>query len=195
LPYDARTLNAFSRGKPCGVWFLAQPVDGTYRLNDYGKQSRRRHQNVTAWRYLLIESDRHDIAPAEWLAALALLPLPIVSICETGGRLAHALIRVDAPSKEAWDHAKDALVPALTMIGADIHILSAVRLTRLPCCQRLGTDPSSRRTGKAGAATTTGFDRGSFGRNSKVLFSWVRAQINVAPYDENDNGYAHYCFR
>jgi RecA-family ATPase len=43
------------------------------------------------------------------------------------------------------------------------------------------------RTGKAGAASTTGFDRGSFGRNSKVLFSWVRAQINVAPYDENDN--------
>ena len=38
------------------------------------------------------------------------------------------------------------------------------------------------RTGKAGAASATGFDRGSFARNSKVLFSCVRALINVAPY-------------
>ena len=73
-----------------------------------------------------------------WLAALLLLPLPIVSICETGGRLAHALVRVDASSKDDWDRSKDALVPVLTMLGADTHILSAVRLTRLPCCQRLG---------------------------------------------------------
>jgi hypothetical protein len=43
------------------------------------------------------------------------------------------------------------------------------------------------RTGKAGAASATGFDRGSFGRNSKVLFSWVRAQINVAAYNKNDS--------
>jgi hypothetical protein len=38
------------------------------------------------------------------------------------------------------------------------------------------------RTGKAGAASVTGWDRNSFGRNSKVLFSWTRAQINVAAY-------------
>ncbi len=43
------------------------------------------------------------------------------------------------------------------------------------------------RTGKAGAASATGFDRTSFGRNSKVLLGWVRAQINVAPYNPDDN--------
>ena len=43
------------------------------------------------------------------------------------------------------------------------------------------------RTGKAGHASATGFDRGSFGRNSKVLIGWVRAQINVAPYNPDDN--------
>ena len=36
-------------------------------------------------------------------------------------------------------------------------------------------------TGRAGAARATGFDRASYGRNSKVLHAWTRAQINVAP--------------
>jgi len=42
-------------------------------------------------------------------------------------------------------------------------------------------------TGKAGAAKATGFDRASFGRNSKVLHSWARGQINVAPLSADDN--------
>jgi hypothetical protein len=42
-------------------------------------------------------------------------------------------------------------------------------------------------TGKAGVQKTTGFDRSSFGRNSKVLFAWARAQINVAPAAGEDN--------
>jgi AAA domain len=41
-------------------------------------------------------------------------------------------------------------------------------------------------TGKAGIAKAVGFDRSSFGRNSKVLHAWTRAQINFAPY-ESDN--------
>jgi AAA domain-containing protein len=42
-------------------------------------------------------------------------------------------------------------------------------------------------TGKAGIQKATGFDRSSFGRNSKVLFSWTRAQINIAPGLPDDN--------
>jgi hypothetical protein len=42
-------------------------------------------------------------------------------------------------------------------------------------------------TGKAGILKATGFDRSSFGRNSKVLFSWARAQINVSPGLPDDN--------
>jgi hypothetical protein len=42
-------------------------------------------------------------------------------------------------------------------------------------------------TGRAGIQKTTGYDRSSFGRNSKVLFSWARAQINVAPALPNSN--------
>jgi hypothetical protein len=36
-------------------------------------------------------------------------------------------------------------------------------------------------TGKAGAGKATGFDRSSFGRNSKALQGWTRAQVNIAP--------------
>lgn len=42
-------------------------------------------------------------------------------------------------------------------------------------------------TGRAGAAKATGLDRGSFGRNSKVLQGWTRAQINLAPFDSDNN--------
>jgi hypothetical protein len=42
-------------------------------------------------------------------------------------------------------------------------------------------------TGKAGAARATGFDRSGFGRNSKVLHSWSRAQINIAPGSPDSN--------
>ena len=143
LPYDATALKHFAKGKRRGVWFLCNPVDGLYHLNDDGKQSRRSRQSVTAWRYMLLESDRAEITPAQWLAGLALLPLPIASICETGGRLAHALLRVDAASKEGWDRIKDSLVPVLTALGADTDALSAVRLSRLPCCERLGKEDAA----------------------------------------------------
>lgn len=42
-------------------------------------------------------------------------------------------------------------------------------------------------TGKAGAARAIGYDRSSFGRNSKVLHAWTRGQINVAPGSKEDN--------
>ena len=43
--------------------------------------------------------------------------------------------------------------------------------------------------GRAGAAKAVGFDRGSYGRNSKALLGWTRAQINLAPgaADNNDS--------
>jgi hypothetical protein len=43
------------------------------------------------------------------------------------------------------------------------------------------------RTGKSGAAAATGFDRSSYARNSKALYGWARAQINLCPCNENDN--------
>jgi len=41
-------------------------------------------------------------------------------------------------------------------------------------------------TGKIGAAKAVGWDKGSYGRNSKSLYAWTRAQINLAPQDPDN---------
>ena len=135
-PFDARELDCFRIGKPCGVWFLVNPVDGELKQNDNGHQSTRSAANVTSWRYLLIESDHAE--PCDWLAALVQMPLPIAAVYTSGGRSTHALVRVDAESKRHWDQIAASLKPALIVLGADPKAMSAVRLSRLPCCERLG---------------------------------------------------------
>lgn len=127
-------LDSFRRGKEHGVWFLCNPVTGEYLPNDQGKMSRRSWQNVTAWRFLVLESDVAN--PAHWLSALAQLPLRIAAIYTSGGKSIHALVRVDAGSKEEWDTIADEIKPSLITLGADRKAISAVRLTRLPWCER-----------------------------------------------------------
>ena len=100
-------------------------MDGVWRPNGEGKWSLRSQENVTAWRYMVVESDRDDISAGQWLTALVKLPLHVAAIVETGGRLPHVLLRVDAPSKERWDEVRDAFKPLLIMIGADPNSLSA----------------------------------------------------------------------
>jgi hypothetical protein len=118
-----------------GVWFLCQPVDGKFHPNPrQGKKSRRSEESVLAWRYMVLESDE---APLNlWLGAVARLPLPVAAIYTSGKRSVHALIRVDAGTKANWDQIKRSVAPALVTVGGDPGALSAVRLTRLPCCWR-----------------------------------------------------------
>lgn len=130
-------------GGPDGVWFLCQPVSGEWKLNPRSldvrgnaKMSRRSEEVVTSWRYLVLESDD---APAElWIRLLAKLPLPIAAIYTSGGRSIHALVKIDAESKDYWDRYKALVVPILSLLGADAAAITAVRLTRLPGCMRGG---------------------------------------------------------
>ncbi|MBL9172517.1 MAG: hypothetical protein JNL10_03185 [Verrucomicrobiales bacterium] len=133
---DAGTdqLTEFTRGHDAGVWFLAQPVDGGWHDDGDGGKSCRNGSAVTAWRYVVLESD--TVAPADWLRLLVTLPLRLSAVYTSGGRSVHALVRLDAASKEAWDAQVRPLKPAFKMIGADPGALSAVRLTRLPGCWR-----------------------------------------------------------
>jgi hypothetical protein len=123
-----------------GVWFLANPVTGKPAFNGERNQyfpngeTWRTEASVTSWRYLVIESDK---APEHlWLRMLVQLHLPIVGIYTSGGKSVHALVRVDQPSKEAWDLYRDAIKSRLVELGADPGSLTAVRLTRLPGCTR-----------------------------------------------------------
>jgi len=126
-----------------GVWFLINPIDGNYYPNprQANKRSRRSEEAITAWRYALIESDEADAN--SWLTFLAVLPMPIVAIYQSGGKSIHALVRVEARSKKDWDEIVARVKPALVELGADAAALTAVRLSRLPQawrgdrCQRL----------------------------------------------------------
>lgn len=126
-----------------GIWYLCQPVTGKWlpnprALDEHGrpKLSRRSEEVVTAWRYMVLESDN---APSDlWLRLLAKLPMPIAAIYTSGGRSIHALVRVGAKTKPQWDGWKKMVVGLLSALGADPGALTAVRLTRLPGCMREG---------------------------------------------------------
>jgi hypothetical protein len=121
---------------PDGVWYLAQPVDGTWHPNprECLKLSRRSEESVTAWRYFVVESDEAD--RDQWLRALVQLELRIAAIYTSGKRSIHALCRADRESKHTLDARIEEIKPELVRLGADPKCLTAVRLTRLPGCWR-----------------------------------------------------------
>lgn len=126
-------------GAPDGVWFLVNPVDGKSHPNPRqgGKPSRRSQESVTSFRYAVLESDKADTCA--WLKLLLQVPLRIVAIYYSGGRSIHALVRVDAASKDDWDAKIKTVKPLLTILGADPGALTAVRLSRLPQAFRGGS--------------------------------------------------------
>ena len=144
-PYDAGCLEHLVNGCKDGVWFLCNPVDGEWHPNPRlgGKRSRRSEESVTAWRYLVLESDEAEAQ--EWLAVLVQLPLRIAAVYSSGGRSIHALVRVDASSKADWDAKARRLKPLMTVLGADPASITAVRLTRLPGCYRMQDGPPGRK--------------------------------------------------
>lgn len=126
-----------------GAWFLPCPLDGKWHPNGnvdpVGNPilSRRTGASVTIFRHMLLESDN---APQdEWLNLICQLNLPITALYTSGGRSIHALIKIDTPSKGAFDAFRDRASPILSKLGADPAAISAVRLTRLPGIFRDGT--------------------------------------------------------
>lgn len=132
-----------------GVWFLPQPVSGEYMPNPDGKPgangeapppSRRIGRCVTAFRYIVLESDKAPMR--DWLGFIVQAPLQIEAIYTSGSRSIHSLVRVDAKTYEDWHAKKNELMPFLVatmMMGGDKSTFSTgVRLSRLPGCLRHG---------------------------------------------------------
>lgn len=132
-----------------GVWYLPQPVTGEYVPNPDGKPgpngeppkpSRRIGRCVTAWRYMVLESDKAPMR--DWLGFIVQAPLRIEAIYTSGSRSIHTLVRVDARTYEEWHQRKQELMPFLVatmMLGGDKNTFSTgVRLSRLPGCLRHG---------------------------------------------------------
>lgn len=126
-----------------GMWFLPSPIDGKWypsgNVDDFGNPilSRRSGASVTAWRHMLLESD--NAPEEEWLNLITNLPLPITALYTSGSRSIHALLKIDTPSKSAFDAFRDRITPLLSRLGADPAAISGVRLTRLPGVVREGT--------------------------------------------------------
>ena len=140
--FDAEELGCVADpAAGAGVWFLANPVSGNIQAvprlaskHNPNGLTLRAEENVTTFRYLVLESDKTSLE--QWISALAQIPLPISSIVTSGGRSVHALIRVDASSAKEWRTIKTRIAPMLVTLGADLGAMTPVRLTRLPFCYR-----------------------------------------------------------
>jgi hypothetical protein len=135
FPAKFSCLDVFASGRQ-NVWFLANPIDGKAHQGERFEcgWSYRCIEAVTDWRHLVLETDD---APSDlWLALLALLPLRIVAIYHSRGRGAHALVRINSPSKLTSDRIVELYRREYVPLGACKGTLSAFRLTRLPNCRR-----------------------------------------------------------
>ena len=79
-----------SFNKEMGAWIRFNPIDGKGVKND----------NVTAFRYMLLESDNMSLGKQK--AILEQLELPIAAMVFSGGKSIHSIVKVDAYSYEEY---------------------------------------------------------------------------------------------
>jgi hypothetical protein len=92
------------------------------------------------------------------------------------------------PDVIVWDPLRDFSIGDLNSDADMGATLSKVgELTKRNDATRAGVIIHHSLTGKIGFSKAVGYDRSSFGRNSKVLVSWARAQWNLAPPASEDN--------
>jgi hypothetical protein len=121
-----------------GAWIMVNPVEGPLKpIPRLGKKSRRAEENLTAYEYLLIESD--SVEMELWLRVLSKLDLPIVSVTTSGSKSAHALVRISQKDREGYLARASEIADLVVPLGADPAAMSAVRLTRVPGCVRKDT--------------------------------------------------------
>lgn len=135
LPRDAMVakLRAGGVGTEAGGWFRFNPVD------EKGIADR----NVTAYRYMLIESDSLPLDIQVSLYARFLLP--VAAIMTSGGKSIHCLVRVDAVCDADYRVRVGRVLSALRRYGFDGKNKNPGRLSRLPGVERkIGAGPDGR---------------------------------------------------
>lgn len=111
-----------------GAWIRFNPVDGKGVKNE----------NVTAFRYALVESDTLPIQEQD--ALYRKLELPIAALVYSGGKSLHAIVRVDAPDIEEYNKRVNFLYEFLQKQGVEIdkQNKNPSRLSRMPGVTRNG---------------------------------------------------------
>ena len=105
-----------------GAWIRFNPLDGKGVKNE----------NVTEYRYALVESDSMPIAQQH--AVIRELELPVAVLVYSGGKSLHAIVRIDAPNYEEYRRRVDYLYKVCKENGLDIdrQNRNPSRLSRLP---------------------------------------------------------------
>lgn len=111
-----------------GAWIRFNPVDGHGVKNE----------NVTAFRYALVESDTLSIQEQDELYRS--LELPIAALVYSGGKSLHAIVRIDAPDIDEYYKRVDFLYDFLRKQNVDIdrQNRNPSRLSRMPGVTRNG---------------------------------------------------------
>ena len=119
----------FGDWKPeVGAWIRFNPVDGEGVKND----------NITKFRYALVESDTMSIADQD--AMYRKLELPIACLVHSGGKSLHAIVRVDAEDYNEYRKRVEFLYDFLERNGVvvDKQNRNPSRLSRMPGVTRNG---------------------------------------------------------
>lgn len=111
-----------------GAWIRFNPLDGKGVKNE----------NVTDYRYALVESD--SMALEEQNALIRELELPVAMLVYSGGKSIHAIIKIDAPDYSEYRKRVDYLYNICPKNGLEIdkQNRNPSRLSRLPGVMRNG---------------------------------------------------------
>ena len=111
-----------------GAWIRFNPLDGNGC----------RDENVTAYRYALIESDDVDLEKQN--AIIRKLELPVAALVYSGGKSLHAIVRVDAIDYREYRSKVDYLYEMCQKNGLKIdrNNKNPSRLSRMPGVMRKG---------------------------------------------------------
>lgn len=112
-----------------GAWLRMNPCrDGS------GKDGAIMDSDVSAHRFILLESDAVEVEIQ--LAIFARLKLPIAAILLSGGKSAHAWLRVDCDDAENYESITKKVFTLLSPFGIDKSNKNPSRLSRLPSARR-----------------------------------------------------------
>lgn len=114
--------------KEAGAWIRFNPLDGNGCKND----------NVTEFRYALVESDELEIEKQN--AIIRELELPVACLVNSGGKSLHAIVRVDAEDYREYKKRVEYLYTVCQKNGmkVDTQNKNPSRLSRLPGIERNG---------------------------------------------------------
>lgn len=112
--------------KSAGAWVRFNPLDGKGVKNE----------NVTSYRYALIESDDIDLELQN--ALIRDMKLPVAVMVYSGGKSIHAIVRVDAPGYEIYKQRVNKIYEKCDIFGlkVDKQNKNPSRLSRLPGVKR-----------------------------------------------------------